>query len=48
MPIKSSVKGKEEASKFDQATNAMKEELNEDASKKNVDFFEIVVVNLET
>jgi hypothetical protein len=46
--IKSSVKGKEEASKFDQATNAMEEELNEDASKNNVDFLKIVVANLKT
>jgi len=26
----------------------MEEELNEDASKENVDFFEITVANLET
>lgn len=39
MPIKSSIKGKEEASKRDKVANAMEEQLNEDASDDSVDFF---------
>lgn len=39
MPIKYLVKGKEKTFNYDQIANAMEEQLNEDASKKSVDFF---------